>query len=522
MSSPVHSLLLRQIRVSSGPEGKLDLARLLLTIDQHYRTTDLNAKRVDRANKLMAEELEEMLAIREAAERERTVRLEEMEKAQTTIAASEARARHLAFHDTLTGLPNRALLNERLANAYEGLRRNGTGFAVHCIDLDNFKIVNDSFGHQAGDALIRAVASLLKSACKPTDTVARLGGDEFAVVQLDATRESASDLAAKFVHLLAEPIDLEMGCAYTGCSVGISIVEDASEEPLEALRRADLALYRAKGDGRGRYAFFEADMDVAIRMKHSLRDELRTAITNGQIELAYQPQFNLAGGVIGVEALARWNHAERGMVPPSLFISVAEEGGLIVDLGFYVLNRAFQDAKRWPNLKVAVNISAAQVRMKDFVPKVRALVRETGASPQQFEFELTEGLLMGNDPETLETLRLLRKLGFSLALDDFGTGYSSLSYLRRYPIDKIKIDRSFIKNIGIEADAEPVVFAIVALARSLGLQVMAEGVETEQQRNSLAAAGCGDVQGFLLGRPMWGDELDTFLGLSEPLLAARA
>lgn len=522
MSSPVHKLLMRQIRGASGAGGKLDVSQLLLSIDQHYRSCDLNTKRVDRAHKLMADELDEMLAIKEAAARERTARIEEMEKAQTAIVASEARARHLAFHDTLTGLPNRALLNERLANAYEELRRKGTRFAVYCIDLDNFKIVNDSYGHQAGDDLIREVARLLESACTASDTVARLGGDEFAVVHMNATPESAGELAALFIRLLADPIDLEMGCAYTGCSIGISMVEDASEEPLEALRRADLALYRAKDDGRGRHAFFEPDMDVAIRMKQSLRDELRAALNHGEITLAYQPQFNGAGEVFGLEALARWSHPQRGMVPPSLFIPAAEEGGLIVELGFHVLRQAFLDAKRWPNLIVAINISAAQIRTKDFVQKVRALVRETGASPRQFELELTEGLLLGNDPETLETLRLLRQLGFSLALDDFGTGYSSLSYLRRYPIDKIKIDRSFIKNLGIEADAEPVVFAIVALARSLGLQVIAEGVETQEQRSSLATAGCGDVQGFLLGRPMWVDEIDAFLRQGEPGGAAVA
>jgi diguanylate cyclase (GGDEF)-like protein len=517
MSPAVHKLLLRQIRKSTGADGKVDWSSLLLSVDQSYRSNDQNAKRVDRANKLMAEELEDMLAIREKAAHDRAARIEEMELAQTAISASEARARHLAFHDTLTGLPNRALLNERLAKAYDDLRRNGTRFAVHCIDLDNFKVVNDSFGHQAGDALIRQVANILSRTCQKSDTIARLGGDEFAIVQLNATLESAGVLAAKIVRLLSEPIDLDLGCAYTGCSIGISVVEDASEEPLEALRRADLALYRAKGEGRGRYAFFEDEMDVAIRMKHGIRDELRSAITNGEIELAYQPQFNGAGGVSGVEALARWTHAERGVVPPSLFIPVAEEGGLIVELGYYVLRRAFLDAKRWPDLKVAVNVSAPQIRMKDFVPRMRGLLRETGASPHQFELEITEGLLMGDDPVTIETLRQLRQLGFGMALDDFGTGYSSLSYLRRYPIDKIKIDRSFIKNLGVDADAEPVVFAIVALARSLGLDVIAEGVETTEQRSSLETAGCGDIQGFLVGRPMWADEFDTFLGQDNQL-----
>jgi diguanylate cyclase (GGDEF)-like protein len=494
-------------RVSTLPEDirlKALVDLVSATYDQHER----DRKHGDRANALMADELTEMLAVRDQAAAEKVARMVEMERAQTEIAASEARVRHLAYHDVLTGLPNRAMFGDRLAHALEASRRNHGVFAVHCIDLDQFKAVNDTFGHQAGDELIRAAAARLMQCARKSDTVARLGGDEFAIIQSDATPLTAATFANRIVGDLAMPITLSVGQVYVGCSVGVTIVEDPSIEALEMLRQADLALYKAKGEGRGRYAFFEPEMDAAIRTRRILQKDLREALANDLLELAYQPQVNGKGELAGVEALARWNHPVRGPIPPSLFVPIAEECGLIVELGFFTLRRAFQQGARWPHLNVAINISAYQLRMRNFVEHVKRLIEETGISPERFELEITEGVLLGDDPVTYNTLRSLRELGFSLALDDFGTGYSSLSYLQRFPIDKIKIDRSFIKNIGVEAEAEAVIGAIVKLADALHLKVVAEGVETTEQHAALVAAGCDDVQGYLFGKPMAASMID--------------
>lgn len=497
-------------RVSTLPaESRLQaLAEIVsATYDQHER----DRKHSDRANALMADELTEMLAVREQVTAEKMARLAEMERAQTEIAASEARVRHLAYHDVLTGLPNRAMFGDRLAHALDASRRNQRGFAVHCVDLDQFKAVNDTFGHQTGDELIRAAAARLAQCARKSDTVARLGGDEFAIIQSDATPLTAATFANRIVSELSLPIELSVGPVYFGCSVGVTIVEDPSIEPLEALRQADLALYKAKGDGRGRFAFFEPEMDAAVRTRRALQNDLREALANDLVELAYQPQVNRKGALIGVEALARWNHPVRGPVPPSLFVPVAEECGLIVDLGVLTLRRAFEQSVRWPRLNVAVNISAYQLRMRNFVERVQCLIEETGVSPERVEFEITEGVLLGDDTVTHNTLRSLRELGFSLALDDFGTGYSSLGYLQSFPIDKIKIDRSFIKNIGVKAEAEAVIGAIVKLADALHLKVVAEGVETTEQHAALVAAGCDDVQGYLFGRPMAASMIDRLV-----------
>jgi diguanylate cyclase (GGDEF)-like protein len=519
---PKHKTFARQLREHTRPDGSIDLASLFIAVEATYQDNDQNLKRIDRANRLMAEELEDALAVRDAAAVERAARLEAMEAAQTAIAASEARSRHLAYHDTLTGLPNRALLQEKLAQAMQQMRRSGATFAVHCIDLDNFKSINDTFGHQAGDELVRAVSALLSETCGRDDTIARLGGDEFAIIQANASEQDAEDLAARLVEAISRPIDLELVRVHIGCSIGILVVNDGSVEPLETLRQADLALYQAKAEGRSRFVVFRDEMDKVVRTRRELQEDLRIAIAKGDIELVYQPQVNDGGKILGGEALARWVHPTRGPIPPSVFVPIAEEGGLIVDLGLFVLRRAFEDAARWPDLQVAVNASAAQLRMKTFIPQIRALLRETGAQPKQFELEITEGVLMGDDLATHDTLEKLRALGFSLALDDFGTGYSSLSYLRRFPIDKIKIDRSFIVNLGMDAEAESIVLAIVKLAHSLNMKVVAEGVETETQRDSVSAAGCNFIQGFLFGKPMVPNEIDKLCPRNDFSLSAVA
>jgi diguanylate cyclase (GGDEF)-like protein len=517
MNSPLHRLLKRQYDACCE-RGSLDVEQFLAQVNQTYNDHDRDIKRSDRASVLMAEELEEMFAMRRTM-LERSIRIEEVERANTAIAASEARIRHLAYHDALTGLPNRALLAERLAGVLDDVKRCGGHFSIHLIDLDKFKMVNDTFGHQAGDELLRHTAEELGVLCRDADTIARLGGDEFVVVHTRTTRAAAQALAERIVQRLAEPITLSVGQLYVGCSIGVAILEPTSLAPFDYLRQADLALYQAKEKGRGQFAFFEPEMDQAIAVRRSLQGDLRKALLTGQLELAYQPQVDSESRIVGIEALLRWNHPTRGVIPPGVFIPLAEECGAIVELGYFALRRAFEDSVRWPSLKVAINVSAHQLRMKDFYCRVESLVREKGIAPAQFELEITESLLLGDDRETHETLRKLSGLGFAIALDDFGTGYSSLSYLQRYPINKIKIDRSFVVNLGVDAEATAVISAIVTLAEALHLHIIAEGVETDVQRSELMAAGCSHVQGYLTGRPM---SATAILGLLAPEHADRA
>ena len=339
---------------------------------------------------------------------------------------------------------------------------------------------------------------------------------------MDATPDSAAQLADRIVKSLAEPIDLSAGRLFIGASVGVSMIADGNIEPAEGLRQADLALYRAKDGGRGRYAFFNSEMDASVKGRRALQDDLRAALRTKSLELHYQPQVNSRSEIVGLEALVRWKHPTRGAISPAVFVPLAEESGLIDELGMFTLRRAFEDSRRWMHLKVAVNVSATQLRRKDFVARLEALVGDMGVEPRNFELEITEGLLLGDDAQTHDTLNQIRSLGFHIALDDFGTGYSSLSYLQKYPIDKIKIDRSFITNLGIEHEADAVVHAIVRLARALGLSVIAEGVETESQRQHLTAVGCGNVQGFLFGKPASSADILALLSGTHPGRASAA
>ena len=421
-------------------------------------------------------------------------------------ARSETRALHAAHHDALTGLPNRALLATRLEAMLARKRTEGGTFAVHCIDLDRFKEVNETFGHEAGDELLRRVARQFTKTCGPTDILARIGGDEFVLVQDAQDAAEAENLAAHLVALMAAPITLDSGRVFVGCSIGIFLVDDTSLDPLECVRRADLALYQAKSDGRRRHMFFNAGIDEAQRTRQQLRDELRDALLHEELDVVYQKQIRDTR-ICGVEALARWTSRERGAISPSQFVPIAEESGLIDALGNFVMRRAFLDSRKLKGLRVSVNVSASQIRMHDFVDKVQAIAKETDIDPSRVELEITEGLLLGQDPEIRQSLERLRSLGFRIVLDDFGTGYSSLGYLHHYPIDKIKIDRVFVLNMGPDAKYDAIVSAIVGMARALDIEVMAEGVESEIQHARLAAAGCSDFQGFLFGKPMPLDEL---------------
>ncbi|MFO1183586.1 MAG: EAL domain-containing protein [Bauldia sp.] len=444
-------------------------------------------------------------------------------KATQNLVASEARATHLAFHDTLTGLPNRALFADRLKMALAARRSTGEAVAVLCIDLDRFKDINDAYGHHVGDELIREAARRLREECREGDTVARLGGDEFAICLPGTDRPGAEILAERLVTSLSQPIALSVARVFIGGSIGITLATPGVRVAgPEMLRQADLALYRAKEAGRGRYAFFDADMDLNLRSRKSLEADLRAALVSGgsSLSMAYQPQVDAQERMIGVEALLRWDHPEKGAIPPSVFVPLAEECGLIEALSAFTLREVFSQTRRWPRMRIAVNISGILFRSANFIDLVRVTLAETGADPRRLELEVTEGVLLHDSPEIRSTFATLAELGFSLALDDFGTGYSSLSYLRRYPLNKIKIDRSFTAGLGSNAEGEAVVEAIVHLAGALGMEVVAEGVETDEQRKRLASMGCSTVQGFLYGRAMPAADIDRLGTMRQQPAAA--
>lgn len=437
--------------------------------------------------------------------------------AARSLIQSEGRATHMAYHDALTGLPNRVLFFDRLALAIDQAKRNHQSIAVHCIDLDKFKQVNDTHGHPAGDELIREAARRMKAQCRAADTVARLAGDEFAVIQIGASPASAAALAARLIEAMRALVDLGASRVLVGCSAGIAMINDGDITPAEALRQADLALYRAKHEGRGRYCFFEMEMDTAIKSRRQMEADLRQALANDELSMVYQPQVDQTGRVKGVEALLRWQHCERGSVSPSYFVPFAEECGLLGELTLFTLRRALADSCRWHGLDVAVNISAHQLRRDGFADALIGIAAELGVDPEKIDLEITESTLLLDDSHTHDTLSRLREMGFKLVLDDFGTGYSSLTYLRRYPIDKIKIDRSFVAELGHHADADAIVAAIVNLGHALNLEVVAEGVETVEQLQRLVAVGCRDIQGYLFSRPVDAAEIDILsqIGIIE-------
>ena len=426
------------------------------------------------------------------------------------LAASEARAKRLAFLDQLTGLPNRRFLTEQLAQAVVHARRQAGSIALLLIDLDQFKSINDSYGHACGDELIKEVARRLPGVCRQKDVCARLGGDEFVILAIDCSPQEAASLAERAAASIAEPIQLSAARVQVGGSIGISVHPGCAGDEHELLRQADLALYCVKENPSQTFRFYEAAMDEALQNRIGLVADLRQALLDGSIEVAYQPQFR-GGSMTGVEALARWSHPTRGPVSPGQFIPLAEQYGLIDALGLHILKQAFIDGRRWPGLNIAVNLSAVQIKMTDFLPKLERLAAQTGARTRQFELEITESVLMTDDASIPQTLAALRAMGYRLALDDFGTGYSSLSYLRRFPIDKIKIDRSFVTPLPADTVAVSLVRAIVDLAQALDLDIIAEGVETAGQRDSLALIGCNAVQGYLTGRPVWANEIDMLL-----------
>ena len=434
---------------------------------------------------------------------------------------AEAKIAHLARHDMLTNLPNRVLFREHLENAFERVQP-GRGFAVHCLDLDHFKTVNDTLGHPIGDELLKLVAARLMDAVPSNHFMARIGGDEFAVVQTDVSRpEQCSQLASRIVELVGRPYDIEGRHIVIGTSIGIAIAPNDGTNPDMLLKNADMALYLAKGDGRGTHRFFEREMDKRLQTRRALELDLRKAIANGEFEVYYQPILYLqTGKVSGFEALVRWNHPERGMVSPGEFIPLAEETGLILPLGEWVLRTACMQASRWPQqVPVAVNLSAKQFKGRNLVQIVLNALAASGLPAARLDLEITESVLLQDENHTLNLLHQLREIGVRISMDDFGTGYSSLAYLRNFPFDKIKIDRSFTRDMLVRNDCQAIIRAVVGLARSLGITTIIEGIETPEQLAAAKTDGCDEGEGFF-AKPMPEPEVAAFLAKTERVAAA--
>lgn len=614
----LHRLLRKQLARAQGPGGELDVQRLLALVSATYEDDERDRRRIDRANQLMAEEIEtaqrelqaSMESLRQqntrfdaalqnmgqglcmfdrerhlvvanrrfidmfelqgenlvglpladvarrcasrcddagtvARESEALVALAlkptrgmlQQERADgrilvvahepmgdggfvhtfddvTAWRAADAKMARMASHDTLTDLPNRMLLREHLEYALAH-RHDGRGCALLYVDLDRFKAVNDTLGHPAGDQLLIQVTQRLRQIVRGTDTVARLGGDEFAVL-LDGLSAGfdVAEIAERIVQALEQPFDLDGQTANIGASIGIALAPEHGVDADVLTKRADLALYQAKGAGRGRWCFFEPEMDTAAQGRREIEVELRRALAGDEFEVYYQPVVELQDQrVSGCEALLRWHSPSRGMVPPDRFIPLAEELGLIVGIGDWVLRRACQDAARWPGeLSVAVNVSARQFQQGEaLVASVTSALQDAGLAPQRLELEITETLLMGDNAATLQTLLRLREMGVRIVMDDFGIGYSSLAYLRSFPFDKVKIDKSFVQEIGERADALAIVRAVSGLCNSLGVASTAEGVETNEQLDSVTDHECTQAQGYLFSKPVPNRELPELL-----------
>ena len=435
---------------------------------------------------------------------------------------SEAQIAYMARHDALTDLPNRLMFQERIQTVLTRVTR-ARKAAVLCLDLDNFKSVNDMFGHSTGDDLLRAVASRLNTCIAETDLVARLGGDEFAIVQTGAHQPGAAkSLARRILLALAEPFDLHGHNVSISVSIGIAVAPVDGKESLKLLRNADVALFHAKSDGRDTFRFFEVEMDARLRARRQIENDMREALTAEQFELFYQPLIDAqTGQIVSFEALLRWAHPIRGRISPADFVPVAEETGFIVSLGEWALGVACAEAAKWPDhIGVAVNLSPVQFKSNNIVTAVQNALEASGLDPARLGLEVTESLLLQDNEVVLEILHRLRAMGVRISLDDFGTGYSSLSYLRSFPFDKLKIDQCFVRGLGSGRDTTAIVRAVAALGTSMNMKVTAEGVETEEQLHRLQQEGCNEVQGFLFSPPQPADRVPQLLADNRDLIAS--
>ncbi|MFI4935191.1 MAG: putative bifunctional diguanylate cyclase/phosphodiesterase [Caulobacterales bacterium] len=437
----------------------------------------------------------------------------QLRKAASDLTARESRAQYLATHDELTQLPNKSLLIDRLTTAAKAAvgAEEEDAVGIFCIGIDRFEEVIEVLGIGAGDDVVTEVASRLATVCPARDTLARYGDDVFALVWSSVSRDKAHVIAADLVGRLSEPYASAGGQVLITASVGIGFLRRDLTHPIEALREAQMALSSAKKLGGARHSVFLPAMDQALKDRKTLEVELRAALTQDALSMVYQPQVNEKSMIVGVEALMRWTSPERGEIPPSTFVPLSDSCGLSDAVGRFALRQAFADARRWPNLKVAINVSAPQIRSGGLVSTLKELIEETGSNPRNFELEITESVLLADESETYDTLQAIRRMGFSIALDDFGTGYSSLSYLRRFPVDKIKIDRAFVSHLGKRPESSAIVKAIVDLAEALDLKVIAEGVETKDQVERLIQAGCFLYQGYLYSRPVGAQAIDDML-----------
>ena len=441
----------------------------------------------------------------------------------TEIRKVESRIAHMALHDDLTGLPNRALFRDRIEAALPRTNR-GDSFAVIIIDIDHFKDINDSLGHPAGDELLKRLAKRMQGCVREIDTIARLGGDEFAIIQVSANQpQDVTALTRRIYEAVKEPFDIDGHQLSVNVSMGISIAPDDGHEADKLLKNADMALYKAKADGRGVFHFFEEEMDTRMQARRQTETELRSAITNDEFELFYQPLFeSQSSEICGLEALLRWRHPERGLVPPGDFIPLAEDIGLIIPMGNWVITQACRDAATWPNhIKVAVNVSAVQFRNDSLVPTVIQALSSSKLRPNRLELEITETAMLKDSDRTLEILHQLKGIGVRIVMDDFGTGYSSLSYLRSFPFDKIKIDGSFIRDLSEKEDAKAIIKAVAGLGSSLGMETTAEGVETEAQLEKVVSDGYTQIQGFLYSKPRNASEItEEYFSVYQKALSA--
>ncbi len=497
------------------------IAIVYLSYDRYLREVKSSARQAELAERERAEIERERAEQAERHVKELNNYIVEQERISRTLEETKEHFRHAAFHDALTGLPNRSMFSELLTAEIKSSRINSNHlFAALFIDLDRFKNINDSLGHSYGDLLLVAFAGRLEKILRPVDTLARFGGDEFAILLSNMSHpQDAIRVAERILEDLTQPFDLKENSSFTSASIGIALSTSGYDRPEDILRDADTAMYRAKENGKGRYELFDKDMHARAVSRLSLERDLRQAIEQKEFCVYYQPIVSLESGKLaGFEALVRWNHPVEGLVSPSEFIPVAEETGLILQIGQWVLEEACRAVNTWQqqsvvhrNLTLSVNLSAKQVSQPDLLEQVSHALEQSGLDARSLKLEITESVVMENAEAATMMFKRLRALGVQLSIDDFGTGYSSLSYLHRFPLNYLKIDRSFVSRITETGENAEIVRTIVTLAHNLGLQVIAEGVETREQQKQLESVGCEYAQGYLFSRPVEHDSVKALL-----------